>query len=151
MTDPRKVPPDALLSALAEKLKLDDRIKEPEWTKYLKAGIHRERPWQNDDWYYVRLASTLRKVYLNGPVGISRLSEEYGGKVDRGSKRYHPAKGSRFIVRHMLQTLESLGYVRKDGTKGRVISPQGQSLIDKVSREVLQKLAEKEPSLAKYI
>ncbi len=76
-----------------------------------------------------------------------------GGKVDRGgSKRYHPAKGgSRFIVRHMLQTLESLGYVRKDGTKGRVISPQGQSLIDKVSREVLQKLAEKEPSLAKYI
>ena len=114
MVDVKKVPPDMLLNNLAETFKGDKRVEVPEWASYLKAGIHREKSWEDPDWYYKRLASTLRKVYLNGPIGISKLSEEYGGRVDRGSISYHPAKGSRFIVRKMLLQLESLGYVKKD-------------------------------------
>ncbi len=150
MVDVKKVPPDMLLKNLAEAFKEDKRVEVPEWASYLKAGIHREKSWEDPDWYYKRLASTLRKVYLNGPIGISKLSEEYGGRVDRGSISYHPAKGSRFIVRKMLLQLESLGYVKKD-RKGRMVSPQGSSVLDKASKEVMKSLAQSNPSLEKYL
>ena len=121
MVDAKKIPPSALVEGLTEEFKEMKEIKVPEWVEFLKAGIHREKPWEQQDWYYRRLASTLRKVSLMGPVGIEKLGQEYGGSVDRGSKRYHPASGSRFIVRHMLNTLESMGYVKKD-SKGRMLS-----------------------------
>jgi len=150
MVDVKKVPPDILLNRLVEEFKKDGRIAVPEWSSYLKAGIHREKAWESPDWYYRRLASTLRKVYVLGPIGISRLSEEYGGKVDRGSKRYHPAKGSRFIVREILQELEKLGYVKKD-KRGRTVSPTGASLLDRTSREVLKDFAKENPAMQKYL
>ncbi len=150
MVDVKKVPPDLLLNHLVQILKTDKRIEVPEWTLFLKAGIHREKSWDDPDWYYRRLASTLRKVYLMGPIGISKLSEEYGGRVDRGSKSYHPAKGSRFIVRKMLNQLEALGYVKKD-RNGRTVSPAGSSLLDKSSKEVMKNLVQSNPSLEKYL
>lgn len=150
MVDVKKVPTDLLINYVAKSLKEDERIKVPEWVSFVKTGIHREKGWTQPDWYYIRLASTLRKISLNGPVGISRLSQEYGGRVDRGSKRYHPAAGSRSIVRHMLNTLEELGYVKKD-PKGRIISPQGQSLLDKTSKEALKELVEKDKSFEKFL
>ncbi|EQD31394.1 30S ribosomal protein S19e [mine drainage metagenome] len=125
-------------------------IKIPEWVEFLKAGVHREKSWEQTDWYYRRLASTLRKVSLMGPIGIAKLGQEYGGSVDKGSKRYHPASGSRFIVRHMLNALESLGYVKKDA-KGRMLSPKGMSLVEKTSTKVMKELVEKNPELKKYL
>ncbi|MHB8395927.1 MAG: 30S ribosomal protein S19e [Thermoplasmataceae archaeon] len=150
MVDARHVPPDALISGLSEKFKEDKRVEVPAWVNYLKAGIHKEKSWIQDDWYQVRLASTLRKVATQGPIGIARLSSDYGGRVDRGSRGYHPGRGSRFLVRHMFQTLEKLGYVKKD-RNGRVISPEGQSLLDKTAREVLEKMAKDNPELKKLL
>ncbi len=150
MVNVREVPPNLLMKKLAEEFKKEKKIEVPEWAGLLKAGVHKEKAWDEPDWFYNRLASTLRKVYLNGPIGISRLSEEYGGRVDNGSQGYHPAKGSRYIVRQMLQTLEKLGYVKKD-KKGRSIAPQGNSILDKASKEVMKSLAQSDPSLEKYL
>lgn len=150
MADVNNVPIELLLSNVAQTLKGDERIKVPEWTKFVKAGIHREKSWEQPDWYYLRLASTLRKVYLNGPIGTTKLSQEYGGKVDRGSKRYHPSQGSRSIVRHMLETLETLGYVKKE-PKGRVIAPAGQSLLVNASKAAIKELAEKDKTFEKFL
>ncbi|MCL4336983.1 MAG: 30S ribosomal protein S19e [Candidatus Thermoplasmatota archaeon] len=149
MVNVKEVPPELLMKQLAEEFKKKN-LEVPEWTDYLKAGIHREKSWNDPDWFYTRLASTLRKVYVKGPIGISRLSEDYGGRVDRGSQRYHPGKGSRYIVRQMLQTLEKLGYVKKD-KKGRSISPEGASILDKASKEAMKALAQSDPSLEKYL
>lgn len=150
MVDVRKVPAELLLRNLSKKFQGDKRVEAAEWLKFAKAGIHKEKSWEQEDWFYKRLASTLRRVYLTGPIGTSRLSEYYGGRVDRGSKRYHPARGSRSIVRHTLVTLEKLGYVKKD-KNGRSISPQGQSLLDQASKEVIKELAEKDKSLEKLL
>ncbi len=150
MADVKKVPPDQLLERLVEEMKKDDRIKVPEWANYLKAGVHRESSWVQTDWYYRRMASILRKVYLKGPVGISRLSEDYGGKVDRGSKGYHPEKGSRYIIRTMFHSLEALGYIKKE-KEGRVAAPKGMSLLDKASKDVLKELSEKDEAFKKYL
>ncbi len=148
MVDVKKVPVQLLLNNLAKKFQADKRVIQEDWMKFAKSGTHREKAWEQDDWYFTRLASTLRKVSLNGPIGSSRLSEHYGGRVDRGSKRYHPGKGSRSIVRHTLIILEKLGYVKK-AKDGRVVSPEGQSLLDKASKEVIKELVEKDKSLEK--
>ncbi len=150
MVDIRHVHVNSLIERVKEELQKDSRVKVPEWAEYLKAGIHREKAWDQPDWYHRRLASTLRKVYLNGPIGISKLSAEYGGRVDRGPQSYHPARGSRYIVRHMLETLESLGYVKKD-QRGRFISPSGESFLVKASREVLKEQSSKDERLKKLL
>ena len=150
MTDALKVPPDMLIERITEIFKKDERIKVPDWTRYLKAGVHREKKWETTDWFYRRLASTLRKISVYGPIGISRLSSEYGGRVDAGSKRYHPGNGSRFIIRHTIKTLEELGYVKTE-KRGRSLTPQGTSLVEKTSKELMKSISEKTPALQKYL
>ncbi len=149
MVDVKEVPADLLINKIASGFK-EQNVAIPEWTKYLKDGMGREKSWTQDDWYYTRLASVLRKIYLNGNIGISRLSQEYGSRQDRGTKRYHPVSGSRFIIRNILQALESMNYVKKDKT-GRILTPAGQSLLDKASKEVMKELSEKDKVFEKYL
>ncbi|MCL4335260.1 MAG: 30S ribosomal protein S19e [Candidatus Thermoplasmatota archaeon] len=151
MVDARKVPAELIIQELSSKLASNKDLKVPDWVNYLKAGIHRENSWENgEQWYYCRSASLLRKLYIKGTLGISRLSQEYGGRVDRGSKRYHPSSGSRFIVRYILHSLESAGLVKKVNG-GRTLSPAGQSLMEKAASESLKKYAETYPELKKYL
>ncbi|AAT42788.1 30S ribosomal protein S19e [Picrophilus oshimae] len=149
MVDVKKVPADLLINDVASKLK-SMNIEQPEWVSYLKDGMGKQKSWDQEDWYYTRLASMMRKLYLYGNLGIMHMSEEYGGKVDRGTKRYHPAAGSRYIVRQLFKKLEELGLVKKEKT-GRVLSPQGRSMLDKSAAEVLKKLVEKNKELEKYL
>ncbi len=149
MVDVKKVPADLLISNVASKLR-SMGIEQPAWTSYLKDGMGKQKSWDQDDWYYTRLASMMRKLYLYENLGIMRMSEEYGGKVDRGTKRYHPAAGSRYIVRQLFKKLEELGLVKKEKT-GRVLSPQGRSMLDKSAAEVLKSLVEKNKELEKYL
>jgi len=142
------VPADKLIAKVAEKLK--DKAEPPEWAMWVKTGRHKERAPEQDDWWYIRLASVLRKVYIKGPIGTSRLAAEYGGKADRGSKRYHAVKGSRNIVRKCLQQLEKLGYVKKD-KEGRIITPEGRSFLDNVAYEVMKELVKENKDLEKYM
>ena len=143
------VPPDKLIKSVAEKLK-KEKIEPPEWSRWVTTGVHKERGPEQEDWWYIRLASVLRKIYLMGPIGTSRLAAEYGGKEDRGSKRYKARKGSRAIVRKALQQLESLGYVKKS-KEGRVITPQGQSFLDNTAKEVMDVILKEKPDMEKYV
>ncbi len=142
------VPPEKLIASVAEKLK-EEKIEPPEWSRWVTTGVHKEKGPEQEDWWYIRLASVLRKIYIMGPIGTSRLAAEYGGKEDRGSKRYKARKGSRAIVRKALQQLESLGYVKKD-KKGRVITPKGRSFMDNVAHEIMKELVKENPELEKY-
>ncbi len=150
MVNAKHAPKDNLIEKMKVELEKDKRIKVPEWVNIVKAGVHKEKSWVQTDWYHRRLASTLRKVYSLGPIGISRLSAEYGGRADRGSKSYHPERGSRFIVRHMLETLEKLGYVKKN-QRGRSIAPAGESFITKAAKEVIENISKDDEKLKKFI
>ncbi len=144
------IPPEKLIYEVAEKLKEDKKIKVPEWTYWVTTGVHKERGPEQEDWWYIRLASVLRKTYIKGPVGTSRLSSEYGGKEDRGSKRYKARKGSRSIVRKCFQQLESLGYVKKD-KNGRAITPQGRAFLDNIARDIMKDIVKENKVLKKYM
>ena len=54
----------------------------------------------------------LRKLYMNGPVGVSQLRKEYGGRKRRGVRPAHFAKAGGNIIRTILQQLEQAGLAR---------------------------------------
>ena len=68
---------------------LKEKIKAPEWSIFVKTGVSRERPPVESDWWYMRAASIMRKVYLSGPIGTNKLRVKYGGSKNRG---YNPEK-----------------------------------------------------------
>ena len=130
------VPAEKLILKAAEKLKQNSAIVPPEWAEYVKTGRHTEKAPVQDDWWYTRAASILRKLYVKGPMGTSKLAAEYGGSADNGSMPNKAVKGSRNIVRKCMIQLEKAGYLVPKEKKGRMISPSGMSLLDNAAKEV---------------
>jgi small subunit ribosomal protein S19e len=151
MTHPNDVPPAVFLPRLATELKSRHAVEPPVWAAFVKTGVHKERAPTQPDWWYLRSASVLRKIYLQGSIGLERLSAEYGGKRDRGSAPYHARSGSRSILREIVHQLEKSGLVQRYKTKGRRVTADGAKLLDSLSREVLTGLAAQRPELAKYL
>ncbi len=145
------VPPERLIVEVSKKLKETKEIAEPEWAPFVKTGMHTEKAPLQADWWHTRVSAILRSVYLDGPVGVSRLRGKYGGAQDRGSKPYRAVKGSGAIVRVALKQLEEAGLVVKNDNKGRVITPQGQSLLDNTAYEIMKELAKDDPEMSKYL
>ncbi|MFQ3295318.1 MAG: small subunit ribosomal protein S19e [Natrialbaceae archaeon] len=142
MTTLYDVPAEDLIEAVAADL--EDRIEEPTWASFAKSGQYAELPPEQDDFWYVRAASLLRKVAIDGPVGIERLSTEYGGSK-QGSNRYRVASnrrtdGSKNLIRTILQELEEEDLVETAGGEGRRITADGRSLLDDVAGQVMEDL-----------
>ncbi|MFP3909691.1 MAG: 30S ribosomal protein S19e [Halobacteriota archaeon] len=143
------VPTDNLIRNVAEKLKEIEELQPPEYAYFVKTGVNKERAPEQRDWWYLRAASVLRKVYTDGPVGIERLKTFYGGKQRRGVKRSRFNRGSGSIIRDILQQLEKAGYVQTQ-KKGRTVTPQGRAFMDKSAKELKDAIVKEVPALAKY-
>jgi len=150
MTTAYDIPADKLIAKLVEILKKDQNITPPPWSIFVKTGIHREKPPVQSDWLYTRTAAVLRKIYINSPAGVKRISQMFGGSVDRGSKPYTSWSGSRAIIRHTMKQLENAGLIKTVEGKGRVILPAGQRLVDNAAHEVRKELVDEIPELSKY-
>lgn len=148
MVNFKDIPPEMLIKKLTEEL--SKSVTEPDWVKDVKTGEHKIRGPTDNQWYFTRTASILRKIALMGPIGLQRLSAEYGGKTDRGSRRHHATNASRKILRSALQELERLGYVGKN-KKGRFLLPNGQKLLNATSLAAATELKETVPSISKYV
>ncbi len=136
MVSVKDVPADILIARLTKYIKDNiSEVKPPEWAMFVKTGRSRERPPDNPDWWYVRAASILRKIYIHGPLSIKDLRRMYGGRKDRGVKpeHFYPAGGS--IIRNILHQLESAGLVEKR-SDGRVLTSKGRSILDKLAAEI---------------
>lgn len=139
MTTAYDVPPEPLIRRAAAALKDEvDAVTPPEWAPFVKTGAHKERPPEEEDWWYVRTASVLRKVYVHGPVGTARLRRSYGGRRNLGSAPEHFRKGSGSIVRTALQQLEAAGLVETVEGEGRRVTARGRSFLDNAAHAVEQ-------------
>ncbi len=150
MTTVYDVPAEPLLQAVSAALRKEKAIEPPEWAPYVKTGQHREKPPHDPDWWHLRMAAVLRKVYVNGPIGSVRLSAMFGGRRDRGAKRYHAMAGSGAIARTGLQQLEAAGLVVNIKGRGRSVTPKGRALLDNAAHGLQKELVAKIPALAKY-
>ncbi len=145
MTTVYDVPADLLISNVAKELSENKKINPPEWAKFVKTGVHKERRPEDMGWWYTRCASILRRVYIDGPVGLNSLRSYYGGKKDRGSEPEKFKKGSGSIIRTALHQLEDAGYIAKI-REGRIVTPEGKSFLDNASNVVKKEI----PELANY-
>lgn len=150
MTTAKDVPADRLIKVTTERLKENEAITQPDWSKFVKTGVHREKPPVQKDWWYIRAAAVLRTIYTKGPIGVSRLRGKYGGNKNRGSFPNQARKGGGKIIRVCLQQLEAAELIKKDGNKGRVVTPQGQSFLNNIAHEVLRELVKDDPNLGKF-
>lgn len=145
------IPANALIPRLAQELKTRNEIEAPEWAIFVKTGAHKERAPDDPDWWYIRCASILRKIYMNGPVGTERLRIVYGGRKRRGVKPNRFRRGSGAVARTALQQLERAGFIKKRGNKGREMTGIGTSYMDKVSAALKKELQKKAvPGLERY-
>lgn len=135
MITAQHVPADKLIDRLKEELKKHKEIEPIAWSKFVKSGVSRERPPEQADFWYIRSAAILRRIYLNGPVGVQKLRTFYGGRKRRGTKPAHFRKASGNIIRKILQQLEAAGFVEKAG-RGRKITSKGKKFLDRIAYEV---------------
>ncbi len=152
MVNALEVPADRLIKRLAAYLKENvPEVKPPSWHLFVKTGCFKERPPSDPDWWYVRAASILRKMYKAGePVGLSELRVVYGGRQRRGVRPPHFRRAGGSIIRKILQQLEQAQLVRRT-RKGRVLTPQAVAIIDRVALEVAREYARENPEYAKYL
>src|SRR3989338_5734134 len=134
MVSARDAEPQQLIEKTAEALKKDMQM--PEWALFIKTGVNKQRAPEQRDWWFLRSASVLRQIYMDGPVGVERLRSFYGGRKRLGHKPPHFRKAGGKIIRTILIDLEKMGYVAKKGKEGRTITPQGQKFLDGTAKSV---------------
>ena len=138
---------NVLVERLAKHLKENvGEVTPPTWSLTSKTSAHKERPPQNPDWWYIRCASLLRKLYIHGSIGTQRLRVEYGGRKRKGTSIEHAKPSGGSAIREPFQQLEKAGLVIKEGPKGRKLSGEGVSLLNRVSAEILKGSASGEGS-----
>ncbi|MHA1764063.1 MAG: 40S ribosomal protein S19 [Promethearchaeota archaeon] len=135
-----RVEPSELIKTLAEKLKeFSDIIHPPEGSEFWKTAAYKElAPEDSENFWYIRCASLLRKVRKFGPIGINRLRKHYSGRSRKKSGKRHSVKGSGKIIRVALQQLEKANLITTVEKKGRVVSPEGISLIERTAYSIIR-------------
>ncbi|CCC81246.1 30S ribosomal protein S19e [Thermoproteus tenax] len=153
MVSVKDVPADLLIKELAEYLKANvPQVKPPVWSIYVKTGARKDRPPMQEDWWYIRAASIVRRLYLDGPVGLSSLRTYYGyrAKIGSGMRSEKTSKAGGAIIRKILHQLEQAGIAART-RKGRVLTPEGRSLVDRIATKIAKDLVKARPELAKYL
>jgi len=144
-------PAEDLIEATAEKLAAE--LEQPDWAEFTRTGSGRELPPEQDDFWTLRGASLLRKVAIDGPVGVDRLATAYGG-TNQGSTRYRvrpdqKTSGSKKVIRTLLQQLDDAGYINTNEKRGREVTGEGRKLLDETAVEVIESLDR--PELERYV
>ncbi|MFT4244260.1 MAG: 40S ribosomal protein S19 [Candidatus Woesearchaeota archaeon] len=126
------------MDKLIQELTKNDAIQAPLWAKFVKTGVHKERPPVQDNWWVIRSASVLKKVAKLGPIGTNNLAKLYGGRQNRGYRPDVKKPGSRNIIRKVLQQLEQAGLIQanKEGKAGKVLTVQGKKLLQDTKEDM---------------
>ena len=123
--------------AYAKHLKRTNKVKLPEWVDMVKTAKWKELAPKDDDWFYIRMASMARKLYLRGGVGVGAFRKIYGGAGNSGSKPSHfePCAGG--VIRHCLKQLAELKVIEKHPSGGRRLTKDGQRDLDRVAGSII--------------
>ena len=129
-----EVDAENFILALAKKLKEIPEFKMPDWSTFAKTSAGKERPPTDSDWWFIRAASILRKLYMKSK-GVTRLRAEYTTKKNRGAKPERVYKSGGKIIRVILQQAEKAGLVEKSPEKriGRVLSRKGRAFLNEIA------------------
>ncbi len=131
-----EVPAQELIEEIAVDLKENKKVPQPTFVPFIKSGVHRERAPQNKDWWFIRTASILRRIYIDGPLGTEDLRNYYGGKKARGVRPHRKRKASGKVIRTCLQALEKQKLIEQVKPLGRKITSLGEKYLNQKAKEV---------------
>jgi small subunit ribosomal protein S19e len=128
---------------LAEALKKVPEFKKPEWVDFVKSGSGKERPIEDEDFWFKRAASILRQIYKKKIVGVSRLRTKYGNKKDRGMKPEKFRRAGGKIIRTILQQADKAGFTEiqkavkgvRSKKPGRILTEKGKEFLEGIGGE----------------
>lgn len=134
----KEFPTEKLLIEVALRLEKANEIKPPAWAPFVKTGVGRERPPSQKNWWYLRSASILRKIYLQPGIGVNRLRKVYSNRKNLGHQPEHVRQASGSVIRKAIQQLEAAGYLKpikndKGRTMKRVVTEKGLELLEQSS------------------
>ena len=132
----RDIPSSVFISTYANYLKNSGQVQVPSWIDLAKSGSHKMFSPSNPDWIFFRLASLVRKIYINGGQGVGSLRKMYGGKKKRGSKPAKKKSSGGKIIRLALKELERLKILEKNSIGKRYISKKARKDIDIRSKKM---------------
>uniref|UniRef100_G3NGV6 Small ribosomal subunit protein eS19 n=1 Tax=Gasterosteus aculeatus aculeatus TaxID=481459 RepID=G3NGV6_GASAC len=112
------------------------KLKVPDWVDLVKLGKHKELAPSDENWFYIRAASTVRHLYLRGGAGVGSMTKIYGGRQRNGVCPAHFSVGSKNVARKVLQALELLKMIEKDPNGGRRVTSQGTRDLDRIAGQV---------------
>lgn len=132
----RDITAPKFIAAYAEVLKNNDKFVVPKWADLVKTGVHKELAPYDPDWYYIRAAAIVRKVYLRQGTGVGALKKRFGGAYRRGARpeKHQDAAGG--LIRTILLALDELKITEKAPNGGRKITRVGQQALDLVAGQV---------------
>ncbi|MCW8965094.1 MAG: 40S ribosomal protein S19 [Candidatus Pacearchaeota archaeon] len=125
---------------LAEALKQIPEFEAPEWISFVKSGPAKERPIDEEDFWYKRAASILRQIYKKEIVGVSRLRTKYGSKKNRGYAPEEFRRAGGKIIRTILQQSDKAGFTEiakaikgvRDRKPGRQLTSKGKEFLESI-------------------
>lgn len=129
---------EEFILAVAEHLKKKKEFEAPEWTIFVKTGVSKSRPPEDNEWWYVRAAAILRTLYTRGIIGTKRLRIKYGSRKKRGVRPEKFGKASGKIIRLILQQATKAGLVEyvKGKKTGRKLTKVGKDWLETVAGEI---------------
>ena len=137
------------IKGFAGHLKTQGSLEVPEFVDYAKTSAAKVLAPLDPDWYYVKAAAVLRRVYLRPFTGIGGLRKVFGSVYGK-SRPLHFKRAAGGVLRHVLQSLEKLNLLTKSDDGGRVITKAARRDCDRVAMKVLGKQVRMfEPKAAK--
>jgi len=125
---------------LSEALKKIPEFQKPEWIEFVKSGSAKERPIDDDDFWFKRAASILKQIYQKGTIGTNRLRTKYSSKKNRGMapEKFRRAGGK--IIRTILQQSDAAGFTEiqkpvrgvKSKKPGRILTEKGKKFLEEL-------------------
>eukprot|EP00768_Dysnectes_brevis_P000457 gnl/Dysnectes_brevis/109_a130_11433.p1 GENE.gnl/Dysnectes_brevis/109_a130_11433~~gnl/Dysnectes_brevis/109_a130_11433.p1 ORF type:complete len:144 (+),score=31.29 gnl/Dysnectes_brevis/109_a130_11433:33-464(+) len=135
----KDVPAELFVDAFAAQLKSEGAFKQPAYTEYAKTGACRDRVPESDDWYFVRAAAVLRRLYVRRNVGVGAFTKVFGTAYTTKCAPQHFKRSSSKVIRNILQQYEALGYVTQPRNgSGRVMTRKGQKIVDQFSKSLVE-------------
>lgn len=125
---------------LAEALKGVAEFEKPEWVDFVKSGAAKERPIEDEDFWFKRAASILRQIYKRGVAGTNRLRTKYGSKKDRGMRPDEFRRAGGKIIRVILQQCDAAGFTEiqkpmkgiRSKKPGRILTEKGKKFLEEL-------------------
>lgn len=136
-TTVKDVEQDKVVVAVALFLKKSGKLKLPDNLDIIKTSKTKELGPSNPDWFYVRCASILRRMYHRQPFGVGGVKKAFGDKQRRGTRPSHFCRADGAMARRAVQALEQIKLVEKHPDGGRKLSSQGQRDLDRIASQIV--------------